>query len=511
VDSAGRIIGVASFGYGSCGVERYASDGTPDPDFDHASASAGLAEQTKRPSDVAAAEGRIMVSWWDYGHGGPGLLAIESGGSVDTAFGSGGKAHAVLASPDRSSPTDSVIDTRGRILVAGLDRSADGHSKRLALARFSRDGSSDRGFGNKGRIRLDLGEKVTFASVTRLKSGEIMVSGTLENDERETSGFLLRLTAVGRVDRRFGKNGLQRVDVPGYSSTSFLGSKAFGGGLMLTGSVCCSENGQDALVAAFDRQGKLLGSFGKGGFVIRDLFDLPADRGPAGDADRAVALDLDRKGNPVIFAETTPRGNYPKPVSFGLTTEGLPSGLFQGRTVRVPAFRLAKDGTGKYWRWTFNLDASGVKVLPSGRIIYAMGREGRQFVRYSTTAKAIGHLTALNRKGNLDRSFGERGQVSSRNLSFQDLALDRCGRILVGGSSQKKSIFSFGLARYRADGSFAGASRPGGFRLGGANSLERGRTLTVGGDRAFVSGPVAPEYRSTSFGLVGFRAVGKCR
>ncbi|OJU94872.1 MAG: hypothetical protein BGO23_06760 [Solirubrobacterales bacterium 67-14] len=510
VDPAGRIVGVASFGNGNCGVQRFTGDGTPDPGFDHVSASAGLAGQVKWPSDVAVSGERIMVSWWDAEHGGPGLLAIEDGGEVDTAFGSGGKAHAVLLTPDRSSPTDSVVDTRGRILVAGLNRSADGHSKRLALARFRRDGSPDRSFGQKGRVRLDLGEKVVLAAMTRLKSGEIMVSGTLENEEKETSGFLLRLTAAGRVDRRFGENGLRRVDVPGYASTSFLGSRAFGPGLLLAGSVCCSEKGQDALVASFDRRGKLVGSFGDGGLVIRDLFDLPADRGAAGDSDRAVALDLDRAGRPVILAETTPRGAYPKPVSFGLTIEGKPSRLFRGRVVRVPAFRLAKDGTGKYWRWAMNLDASGVEVLPSGRILYAMGREGRQFIRYSTTANTIGHMTVLNRKGNLDRSFGTRGQVSSRSLSFQDVALDSCGRILVGGSSQKKSIFSFGLARYRPDGRFDGASRPGGYRLGGPNSLERGTTLAVAGDRAFVAGPLAPEYRSTSFGLVGFRAGGKC-
>ena len=88
--------------------------------------------------------------------------------------------------------------------------------------------------------------------------------------------------------------------------------------------------------------------------------------------------------------------------------------------------------------------------------------------------------------------------------------MDRCGRILVAGSSEKKSIFSFGLARYHLDGRQAGAAPRGKLRFSGPNSLERGMALTVVGGRAFVAGTLAPEYWSTSFGFAGFRAGGKC-
>lgn len=513
VDRAGRIIGLSSYGLGGCGVQRFTTDGKPDLDFDRVSASSGLAGQSAPLSDVATFRERILVAWWDLEHGGPGLLAIKESGETDTSFGSMGKTYGVSTLPDSSYATDSTSDVRGRILVAGANRSADSLSGSLALARFRRDGTSDRRFGLNGRMKIDLGSTVTSASLTRLKSGEIMVSGALGNGRLRTSGYLLRLTADGQLDREFGEEGLLVVNLPHQRSTSFLAARAFGQGLLVAGSVCCSKHGQDALVAAFDTDGNLVDSFGDGGLVIRDLQGAPAPQRPGGDLDRAVALDLDRSGGPVVFAETTPRGSFPKSVGFGLRADGRRSRLFRHRVIDVPAFRVVHGAHGKRKRRAMKLWPEGVKVLSRDSILYTMAREDLDTYPKEGSSSTVGHMTVLDRAGRLVRGFGKGGQVNSRSLSFRDVALDRCGRIMVGGASPnpKKPVFSFGLARYQANGHFAGASRPNGYRLGGSNSLEIGTALTVTGNRAFLSGNVKPPSRPSRFGFIGFRAKSRCR
>ena len=118
-----------------------------------------------------------------------------------------------------------------------------------------------------------------------------------------------------------------------------------------------------------------------------------------------------------------------------------------GDELDIALARLKRDGSldrsfgnrGRITTHSGNLAASSVAIQENGRIVVT-SLYGRNFV-----------VMRFLRNGRIDRTFGRRGKVTT-NLGGNDdadsVAIQRDGRILVAGTSNS----SFAAARYRSDG-----------------------------------------------------------
>ena len=92
------------------------------------------------------------------------------------------------------------------ILVAGFSGQADGSGKDFLLARFSATGRLDRKFGDQGVTMTPIGpgDDVAFALASDARG--IVLAGNAFNG-KDTDMAVVRYTATGKVDESFGERG----------------------------------------------------------------------------------------------------------------------------------------------------------------------------------------------------------------------------------------------------------------------------------------------------------------
>ena len=216
IDSDGRVVvgGLSTIfdsatGQGICcrlALARYAEHGTLDPSF----GSGGLVTTDADSGLVADAlaidsAGRIVVASGT--HGGDdanedakiAVARYTTDGSLDQTFGQDG-----LVITDFSGFAAMAIDADGRILVGGTS------DDEFAVARYTTDGSLDQTFGQAGGVTTDFGE---FRTLTIDADGRTVVAGTSDADFA-----VARYTADGTPDQTFGQGGLVLTDFSGSGS-----------------------------------------------------------------------------------------------------------------------------------------------------------------------------------------------------------------------------------------------------------------------------------------------------
>src|SRR5262245_39833889 len=179
IDSSGRIVTAGTHsifgGYWGFGLSRYNSDGSLDTTFGNAGlvdtdiSAAGLGAEAR---DVAIDNlGRIIVAGISYPLPkspccflilNPDFLVARynSDGSLDTTFGNGGVVTTDIRGDGSYDQTRAVaVDSLGRIVVAGHTSTFvppdTWYPPRMALARYSSDGSLDPTFGDGGIVTTD--------------------------------------------------------------------------------------------------------------------------------------------------------------------------------------------------------------------------------------------------------------------------------------------------------------------------------------------------------------------
>jgi uncharacterized delta-60 repeat protein len=151
---------------------------------------AGTTEDTQ--SVIVQSDGKIIV-----GGTSNSLFAmtrLNSDGSLDTAFGVGGK-----VTTDATATSDSgyslALQTDGKILMAGAG------NNNFALVRYNSNGSLDTGFGTSGKVETDLAGGTDYGrSVIANSDGTILVSGYSSFGDFA----LVKYTSTGVLDTTFG-------------------------------------------------------------------------------------------------------------------------------------------------------------------------------------------------------------------------------------------------------------------------------------------------------------------
>lgn len=194
------------------------------------------------------ADGRIVAA----GAGVAGVVSVDfavarylADGSLDPAFSDDG-----LVTTDFVGYFDEIrdlaVDTSGRLVAGGQSCEFPGNADEVCdfgLARYTSNGTLDRRFGRKGRVRTDLGADLSegIRGVVVQADGRIVAAGDTSGPGASDVG-LTRYRSDGRLDRGFGVNGV--VITPVSPSTDEVGGLELqaDGRLLVAGTTAISQS-----------------------------------------------------------------------------------------------------------------------------------------------------------------------------------------------------------------------------------------------------------------------------
>lgn len=289
LDAQGRIVVAGSLDIienSDFLVARFNADGSLDADFGPGGpdGSGFVTTDLAGDSDTASAlaiqgDGKIVVAgtslqvlFSDFA-----LARYHPDGSPDTDFGpdGNGQVHTDFDEPGGSSDVAQAmaIQVDGKIIVAGLS------DNDFALARYHPDGSLDATFGpggpeGDGKVTTDLGSaNEGFEAVAIQPDGKIVAGGTVEFANFDA--VLVRYNADGSLDTTFNPLGAVPGAVVADLGGMDLEDAVFDLALQADGKIVVTGESDfsdyDIMVARFNPDGSLDGTFGAGGTVFTDI------------------------------------------------------------------------------------------------------------------------------------------------------------------------------------------------------------------------------------------------
>lgn len=199
-------------------LARYKADGTLDQNFgsggkvatDFIGSSDGFSAVVIRPN------GKIIAAGTAYGSSGAqaAFAQYNSDGSLDSSFGSGGKAtlNVLKSSIDRV-----ALQSDGKLV--GVGNAYPGTtSSDILLARLKLDGSLDTSFGNDGIVLTDFfGQQDYGNGIVVQPDAKIVISARIYHTSQNSSEDfgLVRYQADGSLDNSFGFAGKVTTDFSG--------------------------------------------------------------------------------------------------------------------------------------------------------------------------------------------------------------------------------------------------------------------------------------------------------
>jgi uncharacterized delta-60 repeat protein len=132
------------------------------------------------------------------------LARLNSDGTLDSTFGTGGKAYASFY---RTSIANALsVQPDGKILVAGSTFSRPEIATAFAIARFLPDGSLDNTFGVEGKLttRFNCSEKATAQNI--FSDGNYIFLVGLVDNRRQYSVAFARFNMRGEFDASYGNH-----------------------------------------------------------------------------------------------------------------------------------------------------------------------------------------------------------------------------------------------------------------------------------------------------------------
>lgn len=284
----------------------------------------------------------------------------------------------------------------------------------LTVTLAANSGDLDPTFGNGG-IVTTMTDGSSGNSVALQADGKIVVAGYIWNVENGSSLFgLARYRIDGNLDNNFGNSGLVTTTIGEYASGAAVAIQA-DGKIVVAGSSIQASTETFAL-ARYNLDGSLDSSFGYGGIVTTTI-------GKSASA-RAIAIQSDQK----IVVAGSSSGKF-------VVARYHPNGSLDG-TFGFSGIAAMTQGTGG--------EGKAVAIQTDNKIV-VVGQYNSQFklIRYNTN-------------GSLDSTFDSDGVVTTQigdRAWGNDVTLQRDGRIVVAGTSEKDDIDAQVVARYNLTGS----------------------------------------------------------
>jgi uncharacterized delta-60 repeat protein len=409
-------------------------------------------------------------------------------GGLDPRFGSNGQVRVDFA------PYVVAIQSDGKIVVAGSKRLSRNGSLEIVVARLTRSGERDRGFGSSGEVVTDAGKAAGLGTdaipegVGIQPGGRIVVAASLQDGEHRSALALIRYTKQGVLDRRFGRDGVILTDL-GSGDIALSDPPNFGFSLAPDGSILALG---DTVLVRFNPNGVVDENYGSGGIKFNwhpcgiDTFAVQKDG-------RVVTAGEDTKGD-FCITRLTPNGELDR--SFGgngvaqaydRTNDGIGGIAFQsgGRIVVVATkytgsdtseaggdfalIRLTSKGLldhsfGKAGATVTDIGAYSTAVSPHGAMAVGLATEkDSKIVVVGDVLNCINACTTViaryTANGTLDPSFGDRGVLTTNEAEDHASAAVQADRklVIVGGTSSVSdsgfnSVSGNPIVRYKAQG-----------------------------------------------------------
>ncbi|HJS50829.1 MAG TPA: hypothetical protein VJ781_02930 [Pyrinomonadaceae bacterium] len=225
------------------------------------------------------------------------VVRFNPDGSLDTRFGLNGKVKTVVSRLG-DLVRSVALGQDGKILVAGettTERRTD-----VAIVRYNGDGFLDKTFNGSGILTLGVGKNIDIGIwvagmadaglAIGIRSWGVMTGDIGQSVSSGDSVAVVRLTADGRMDESFGKNGIASEMIKARTRVwAEDGAVAENGLIVIAGNVYNGYTVPTNLVMArFRKTGALDTSFGNGGKVI-------TNPGPGAIVGNALTLQKDGK------------------------------------------------------------------------------------------------------------------------------------------------------------------------------------------------------------------------
>jgi uncharacterized delta-60 repeat protein len=292
VQSDGKIVavglGVDSNGDGVLVLARYGTNGVLDAMFgvggkvitDFVTSNLPIPNNFIPHFDVAIQNDDKIVVAGAYGAPGAptdfGVERFNTNGDPDPNFGIGGRVTTdFLGFTDGANSV--AIQSDGKIVVAGMAQDPVLVSQ-FALARYDTSGNLDGGFGAGGKVMTTFAGLGDFGSAVAIQNdGKIVAAGTVNTGNTKSDFGLARYDTSGNLDGNFGNGGKVTTDFSDNDEASSIAIQPSDGKIVVAGAVTgapiicsCPDFG----LARYETNGNLDSTFGVGGKVTTDFFNL---------------------------------------------------------------------------------------------------------------------------------------------------------------------------------------------------------------------------------------------
>lgn len=269
-------------------VSRLLEDGTPDPSFGTNGVIIGTSNNIGNITGIKLnREGKIVL----YGNiigSTTAVIQLNTDGSLDTAFGTGGFAFINAPLNDRSD-SDFIIDCQGRIIVSS-DSGND-----FVVARINPDGLLDTTFGVDGISVIDTPESdFGEGGVALTRDGKIVVLGTDFTGDNMT---IFQLDSNGILDLSFGTNGFVKIG-PSMQGDGGITIDSWGNIYAYGSFIDADYSKRRFVLARLTPQGSLDSTFGNNGLALYGPF-LIADTAHGG------GIIIDAQGRVLLLGSET--------------------------------------------------------------------------------------------------------------------------------------------------------------------------------------------------------------
>jgi uncharacterized delta-60 repeat protein len=370
------------------------------------------------------------------------LIRLNTNGSLDSTFGSGGKL-IVPVGPGRDVGYSLTQQADGKLVLGGYSVNGSNYSD-YSLIRLNTNGSLDATFGNGGKLLVDLVGNYDFGSSLTLQADGKLVLGGYSSNGSNWVFSLIRLKTDGSLDSTFGSGGKLTVPVGSIDDRGESLIQQADGKLVL-GGYSMNETGNwkfsllrlninGSLDTTFDSDGKLIVPVGSG-----------HDNG------MSLIQQIDGK---LVLGGYSFNGSNEDYSLIRMNTNGSPDSSFgSGGKLIVPV------GSG---------DAYGKSLIQQADGKLVLGGDCYNGSNYDFS------LIRLNTDGSLDSTFDGDGKlivpVSSSDDGGYSLTQQADGKLVLGGYSRDEAgNMDFSLIRLNTDGSLdtmfgatTGAGTPGG-------------------------------------------------
>ena len=356
------------------------------------------------------------------------LYRLNSDGSLDSGFGTGGRVTVALSAPDANFSNGqprAVIQPDGKIIIGGIDTSA-----KLILVRLNPNGSTDATFDGDGRV-----EATGFAGFGALaldsQTGKIYAGGKgiLFTPPQFPAAFTIdRFNSDGSPDTTFDGDG--RVQTSLGISPSFNGNFVNDlaiqpdGKIIAVGEISVVEGRRDFAVLRYTPSGALDASFDGDGVATTSF-------GSENGITHQVALQTD--GKIVVTGKV-----QQSPANIGIVRYNPNGALDTAFGIGGKALNIGATG-----------NFSSIAIQGDGKILFA----GNKLV-LNPTSQLVFFVGRLTVNGVLDTTFSGDGSTTTLvglDAQSRSIALQPDGKIVVSGrtnSTNQIQSLKFLVVRY---------------------------------------------------------------